>query len=415
MDQHQLPDDHGVIGRRLREIRSWRGLDLRTAAQLSGISHGYLGQLERGEKPINNRRVLEGLAMTYRVSPLEITGKPWAPTDAQSSEAHSALYELECALDSYELGIDPEVPTREWPKVQTDVDRLVKATHWASNYAEQGRLAPKLLGELHAFYVRQPSLRPTVLVNLLHAYAAAMYTTKRLGGRGLPLLAAVRAEQVAEEVDAPEWRAYSVWLRGQAAAALDRARHYDRAVNATGNLTGASDGSDAMQAAGMLHLNAALSAATQGNTDQAAEHLAEADTLADRMPDPVMRWASLWFGTVNNRMWRMAVAEEQQEPGKVIELAEGVPIDQLPSISRQAEYWATLARSLMGRAKTRKQGVAYMLKAEDMAPLRIRNSVVDREAVSAALRAVQRESGGQELRGLAWRMGVAPTGIASNG
>ncbi|MBF6245149.1 helix-turn-helix transcriptional regulator [Nocardia elegans] len=46
--QRYPPND---LGRRLREIRAWRGLSLEAAAGLAGISYGYLGKLERGEKP----------------------------------------------------------------------------------------------------------------------------------------------------------------------------------------------------------------------------------------------------------------------------------------------------------------------------------------------------------------------------
>jgi transcriptional regulator with XRE-family HTH domain len=64
------------ISHRLREIRCWRQLTLRAAAELAGITYGYLGQIERGEKPVNNRRVLEALANALRVSPTELTRTP---------------------------------------------------------------------------------------------------------------------------------------------------------------------------------------------------------------------------------------------------------------------------------------------------------------------------------------------------
>jgi hypothetical protein len=51
-----------------------------------------------------------------------------------------------------------------------------------------------------------------------------------------------------------------------------------------------------------------------------------------------------------------------------------------------------------------------LLTAEKLAPQRIRNDVFIREAVADQIRAARREAGGRELRGLAWRLGVAPTG-----
>jgi hypothetical protein len=45
-----------------------------------------------------------------------------------------------------------------------------------------------------------------------------------------------------------------------------------------------------------------------------------------------------------------------------------------------------------------------------LAPQQVRNNVFAREAVTGLLASSRREAGGRELRGLAWRMGVAPTG-----
>ncbi|ACU95388.1 predicted transcriptional regulator [Saccharomonospora viridis DSM 43017] len=64
-----FPMGENDVGRRIREVRAWRGLSLRATAELTGITHGYLAQLERGEKPVKNRQLLEALARTLRVSP----------------------------------------------------------------------------------------------------------------------------------------------------------------------------------------------------------------------------------------------------------------------------------------------------------------------------------------------------------
>lgn len=66
-------------GHRLREIRSWRQLSLRAVADLSGISYSYLAKLERGDKPIKNRQVLEAVATALKVAPSEIDGSTLPP------------------------------------------------------------------------------------------------------------------------------------------------------------------------------------------------------------------------------------------------------------------------------------------------------------------------------------------------
>jgi hypothetical protein len=55
--------------------------------------------------------------------------------------------------------------------------------------------------------------------------------------------------------------------------------------------------------------------------------------------------------------------------------------------------------------------VACVMAAPDpehLAPQLIRNDVLVRETVTGLLRQARCDAGGRELRGLAWRMGVAP-------
>jgi transcriptional regulator with XRE-family HTH domain len=71
-------DDQGPnIGRRMREIRTWRGMSQATLAQLAGFSAMYVSYIERGERTVDKRRTLEAFASALRVSPSELTGAPW--------------------------------------------------------------------------------------------------------------------------------------------------------------------------------------------------------------------------------------------------------------------------------------------------------------------------------------------------
>ncbi|MGM1058449.1 hypothetical protein [Saccharothrix sp. Mg75] len=69
-------DNH--IGRRLREVRSWRRLSM----------------IERGPRPVTGRAVLGAFPDARQVVPTELTGSPFAPTDVTDAdaEAHAALY-----------------------------------------------------------------------------------------------------------------------------------------------------------------------------------------------------------------------------------------------------------------------------------------------------------------------------------
>jgi transcriptional regulator with XRE-family HTH domain len=403
-------DEAKALGRRVREVRSWRQLTLREVAGLAGLSFSFWGQVERGDKTVTNRKTLEAMASALRVHPAELVGQPWAPHDADDAEAHAGLMAIETALERYELGTDPEVTARAWPQIQADLDRLIKITHWTSDHAAMGQLAPVVIGELHGAYLRLPQQRREVLVGLMNAYSSAMWTTKRLGGRGLPTLATRSVQQCAEALGDPVWLGYAAWLRGNATGQLDRAAQYRRSVNAAEALIDQLDSRDALQACGMLHLSAALAASTQADSATAATHLQEASTLADRMDTEVGTWAHLWFGPTNVGIWKTSLAVESGEHGQALEAAKSVHPELLPGGVRQAEFWAEVGRALVATKRTREKGVRVLLHAEQLAPQRIRADVFVREVVAGLLRQARRDAGDRELRGLAWRMGVAPIG-----
>ncbi|MGW5789197.1 helix-turn-helix domain-containing protein [Saccharopolyspora sp. NPDC003752] len=406
-----MEEPQDAIGARIREIRSWRQITLRATADLAGISRSYLSEIERGEKPVSKRAVLERLAAALRVSPTELTGRPWTRSDPLDAEAHEALTAIEAALEEYELGHDPGVAARPWPELAAEVQRLRELMHVHADYAAQGRLAPQLLGELHAAYVREPQHRREALLGLLHCYSSCTWTTKRLGGRGLPLLAAREAQKCAEELEAPEWLGYVTWLRGDAAGGLSRSKQYQRSVLAAEEISSALDAPDVLQASGMLHLSAALASAAQADRATMNTHLAEAEAMANRLDGPVGNFAYMWFGTVNVGIWRVALSTELGDGPRVAEVARDVHPELIPSPSRQAEYWADLGRAqLASGPASREDGLASILRAEDLAPQRVRNDVFVREAVGDLLRRSRRDAGGRELRGLAFRMGLAPTG-----
>ncbi|MGH3568549.1 MAG: helix-turn-helix domain-containing protein [Pseudonocardia sp.] len=401
--------DEGIgsgIGQRLREIRLWRGLSLRAAAGLAGFSASYLSMIENGKSPVDKRSTLEAFASALRVAPSELMATPWGVTDSGGG-AHGSVVALEAALDCYELGEDPGGTVREWSAIATDVERLVDFMHVSADYAAQGEMVPRLLAELHGAYVRLPGHRQDVLLGLIHCYSSVCWVTKRLGGRGLPLLAARLTQRCAAELDVPQWRGYATWLRGEAVGQLSRPQHYQRAVRMADDLTPALDSPEVMQAYGMLHLSAALAAAVQADRDTAATHLDEAADVAARMEVEVGGFARLWFGATNVGIWRTSLAVEFGDGSKVAEIAREVHVDIIPSPSRRAEFYSDLGRSMLWERSTAEQGLALLLRAERLAPQRVRNDVFVRETVTHLLPRARRDAAGRELRGLAFRMGIA--------
>jgi transcriptional regulator with XRE-family HTH domain len=393
------------IGRRMREIRTWRGMSQATLAQLAGFSAMYVSYIERGERTVDKRRTLEAFASALRVAPSELTGTPWEH-HPDGAEAHAAVVALEAALEGTELGEDPGVPVRDWPAIVADLG-LLSELRKRGDYAAQGELVPALLAELHGAYVLLPAYRERVLLGLIDCYSAVSWITRRLGGRGLPLLAARLAQTCADELEAIEWRAYATWLRSQVAGPLSRHQQYRRAVSMADHLIAELGSPEVLQVYGMLHLSAAVAAAAQSDRGTCETHLDEAAAVAGRMAAPVGEFAHMWFGTANVGVWRTAIAVEFSEPGKVIELARGVEVEAIPSPTRRAAFYIDVGRSMLKERATREAGLATLMRAEALAPQRLRTDIFTREAISDQLRRARRDSVGRELRGLAYRMGIS--------
>jgi hypothetical protein len=185
------------------------------------VVFSFWGQIERGEKPLTTRTTVEAMADALRGHPVELTGQPWTPLDAADAQAQAGLSAAYTALERYQLGVDPQVPVRAWPQIQADLDQLVYLRHHVVDYVVQGELASVLIGELHSAYVRLPQRRRKGLID---AYRVTIMTTKDLGDRGVPAVAARAVQHCAEMLDDAVWLGCAAVVRGYATGELDQAR-----------------------------------------------------------------------------------------------------------------------------------------------------------------------------------------------
>ncbi|MFD0200174.1 MULTISPECIES: helix-turn-helix domain-containing protein [Saccharothrix] len=394
--------DDSHIGRRVREVRSWRGMKQGVVAGLAGMTPSYLSMIESGKRPVRTRATLEALAAALRVSPAELTGRPYAPSDSSSSETHANIHAVEDAVTSWRPGETPAAPRRPWEAVQADVDLLNHKLRPDADYAAQSALLPILIRDL-LVAVHDDRHRSAALIGLLGAYKAVAYLAHDLGVPGLPTLAVERMRVVAEELDDPVWLAYAAYQRSQLISGANRSRQYELAVSVA-DMPGSRH-----EVRGLAHLTAALSSAAQGHAETAQDHLAEAASLAERVEPDVSPWMQTNFGRTNVGIWRVSIGLELGDAAKVAEIAAHVRPDGV-SRSRQAAFWIDYGRGLLTERKHRERGLAALLYAEKLAPQKVRNNAFARESVADLLRQARREAGGRDLRGLAWRMGIAPTG-----
>jgi transcriptional regulator with XRE-family HTH domain len=396
-----------TIGQRLREIRYWRGKSLRVVAELAGISESYLSRLERGERQVDRRSQLEALAAALEVAPGELTGVHELTSAEGMGEVHTAVVALRVALADNALDDPADDASRPWPELVATLQRVNSELRPAADYAGMGLVLPTLITDLHAVAAGDPAYRRDALGGLLDVYTAATFTAKHLGEPDLAAVAAMHARAVAAELDSPAHTALAELLRAQAVSSPARARSMAlaaRAVDRVAPCVGSDP--DAAEMYGMLHLTCALNAAALRRPVESAEHQAEAADVAARVGAGT-NFGHQCFGLPNVGFWRVTLAVERGEGGKVRELARDIDPAAVSSRTRRAGFYSDLGRGLATERAQRQQAVAALRTAERLAPQRVRANPFVRETVTDLMRRARRDAIGRELRGMAYRMGLS--------
>jgi transcriptional regulator with XRE-family HTH domain len=395
-------EDVRTIGQRLREIRYWRGKSLRVVAELAGISESYLSRLERGERQVDRRSLLESLAAALRVAPSEIAGQPYPPASENEAVAHAGAQALRAVLRDIEVGeLLTESPRRSLAELRIEVV-AVNAACSACDYSILGQTVPDLIAELYNLAeVNGSAEARRLLVDVLHA---AFYLSKDLGHSDLAWMVSGHLHATVAAVGEPVLECLAGFVRSHATVGSHARERGLQLAERSAELLKPDDG-PAGQVYGMLHLSAALQSAVTGRADDARGHLNEAAEAAVRTGDGA--FAGLNFGPRNVGVWRVALALELGEPGRVPELARDVEVAAIPSAGRQATFYGDVGRGLATIRGREAQAVEALHRAEALAPQRMHTNPFIRETVVDLLRRARRDAGGRELRGMAYRMGVA--------
>jgi len=157
------------------------------------------------------------------------------------------------------------------------------------------------------------------------------------------------------------------------------------------------------QVAGMLHLSAAMLAAVGGDGATSQTHMREANAAASRLGEG--NFGQLWFGPTNVAIWQLGALAELSEGGAAAALPP-VDVSRIDSFNRQATMYADLGRCLAQTRRHDAEAMAALLRAETIAPQRIRLSPLVRETVGSMLRRARRSAGGRELQAFAARLGA---------
>jgi len=392
----------GHIGRRLREIRTWRGMTIKALAELSGYSAAYLSMIERGQRTVERKATVEAFAEALRVAPSELTGSPLLMEGA--SQGHAAVANLRTALGEFDFG-DADGDSAVWDDVAARVAKVNELGPQAE-YVVLAELLPELLRDLYAS-LEGPRHREA-LMGLARCYKWSLSACKNLGFPDLAHVAALRIRDVSHQLAGPEWVGLAAYARAQAIGSGARERAGMLAERAAAEIAPHVDRIEVAEIYGMLHLVAALAATARGKLDTATDHVSEAAEIAARPGVGDRNFMHLWFGRGNVSFWETALAVEAGEGGRAVKIARSVDPSVIPSSrSRQGMWWIDIGRGLAMERATRDEAVRAFRRAEDLVPQITYANPWVRENVTSLLTHARRNAGGRELRRLAYRLGIA--------
>jgi hypothetical protein len=244
------------------------------------------------------------------------------------------------------------------------------------------------------------------LLGLVDCYYAAMSSARSLGARDLAQVATRHLREVTSHLDGPEWDGLALWARANIIGASARDRAHAVAMKAANDLSSELDRPEVAELYGMLHLTAALSCTVTGKLDQAADHIREADEIARRPGVVDVNFCLMQFGVGNVAIWRTTLAVEAGEGGRAMEIAQAIdPATLPPSPSRRAGLYIDLGRALTMERQD-DEAVQAFRAARQLAPQRAHADPWIREVVTTMYERARREAIKQDLRGLAYWLGI---------
>lgn len=391
-----MPTD--TVGSRIRYWRIRRGgMSQTVLAGLAGLSQPYISQVESGHRSIDRRSTLIAIAAALQVTVADLLDQPGDPTDPALLGAADAVPAIWAALLEISDG-DRRVSTMPSEQVTVGL-RDSNQRRLAADYPAMARGLPALLSEAAGH--GGPILAEA-------AYQAAT-CLRHLGHRHLAVDAARIAQAAADDVDHHAWAGAARFAYVQALPVEAAGVASGVAARALGDLQQQAADPRVRQVLGQLHLAAALRAASDGHLADADGHLVEAEREAATLGDPGSGggFNTMCFGPTNVVLWRMAVAAEAGEYGRVIELSRTVSVDVLPIANRRQAYWMDLGRALAHSGRTDTQALAAFSRADQIAPSLFVLNPLAREAVAAMVRRARRRAVSKELRILARRLSIS--------
>lgn len=377
-----MEDQH--IGVRIRRWRVRRGLTQDALAGMADIKQPYLSRIENGLVQVDKRSTLTALARGLSVSVGDLVGQPGDPTNPAKSRAAAVVPAIRSTL----------------------VYRRAQGARQDPAAVDHGGVADALEAIQRSDYAALAPMLPFLLAtasgaDLVKTCYAAMYHLRRVGYEDLARDVATLGLDEAQRDGAPTWIGLANYVYAASLPAETADVALLTAARAAEDIQHALADTLTRQAYGMLHLTAALRAASDHRSATARSHLDEAHKQAASLGEPLDHGlCGLTFGPINVLLWKIAILQELGEPDQAIAVADGLDPRRIGQKQRRAAYWRDLGHSLTTTGADDRAIVAFH-NAEQLAPQPFRLMPEVRDSIEVLGRRARRRATGKPLARLA--------------
>ncbi|MFI7122721.1 helix-turn-helix domain-containing protein [Amycolatopsis sp. NPDC049868] len=399
-------------GQRVRFYRKIRGLSVRTAARLAGLSPAFLSTIENGHRNLDRISHVVAVADVLDVSPADLVGVDFLAQKRKqggtSLDAAATRLRLTLAVASLPTQSD-SASTMEVGALADCVGRL-QSLFLECRYGEVLHQLPDLIDSIHRMLATGKRPQENTLRRLLIAtyQNLCMQVLRELGYIDLMQLVVERANALACESDDLVIQAVSSWQQAQLCTRLGLCEQAaDVALGAADQLSSTTLGTRRMKVMyGRLHITAALAHARLRPQVEASafDHLAEARNMLDWLqPQPEAYPRLTYASFLLNKLELVNVLGHFDDAPAIV--------DKVCAIQKRGivdEYsFHLLAGTALARIHARqRQAVSHLKDAEIISPHMLRADPYARRAISHLLAEPSYESVNATVRGLAYRMGT---------
>lgn len=328
--------DH--IGQRIAAQRRARRMTQAVLAREAHVSLSMIKACERGVR-VPSSPTLEAIAAALAVDASRLD-PAYVGT---SRRVHAALPEISAAIAGYEFALDP--PLHPLSQLRAEIDIAVQ---WrlAAQYSLIARQAPRLLGDALAHLHKAPGHRRADAARLVVAAArTADAVAYKFGAHDLSARLIDVMRWAATQVDDAETLATVAYVRAETFLAARAHRAGQKALEQALDSAPASTSTLSAATRGALHMRTAVVAARAADADAAYDHLREARTLADGLPEGI--YLGTAFGPSSIRIHEVAISVSlgRDHIGHALDVArEWQPGNEIPA-ERRSGFWIEVARA----------------------------------------------------------------------